>query len=114
MDRMAVLNPNGSTAEILQPPAVYEYDEEPAEAPAEEPVKEVPEEVPAEEPAAETAEEGTERGDRHDDFALHDVIHGQYQAQRRRNDADSHERLQVCLQSLPGIYGLAEHTPFLF
>jgi hypothetical protein len=56
MDRMAVLNPNGSTAEILQPPAVYEYDEEPAEASAEEPVKEVPGEAPAEEPAAETAE----------------------------------------------------------
>ena len=56
MDRMAVLNPNGSTAEILQPPTVYEYDEEPAEAPAEEPVKEVHEEVPAEGPAAETVE----------------------------------------------------------
>ena len=54
MDRMAVLNPNGSTAEILQPPTVYEYDEEPAEAPAAEPVTEVAEEIPAEVP--ETAE----------------------------------------------------------
>ncbi len=49
MDRMAVLNPNGSTAEILQPPTVYEYDQEPAEAPAEEPVTEAVEE-PAEVP----------------------------------------------------------------
>lgn len=47
MDRMAVLNPNGSTAEILQPPTVYEYDQGPAEAPAEEPVTEAVE-VPAE------------------------------------------------------------------
>ena len=54
MDRMAVLNPNGSTAEILQPPTVYEYDEEPAEAPAAEPVTEGAEEIPAEVP--ETAE----------------------------------------------------------
>ena len=54
MDRMAVLNPNGSTAEILQPPTVYEYDEGPAEAPAAEPVTEVAEEIPAEVP--ETAE----------------------------------------------------------
>ena len=54
MDRMAVLNPNGSTAEILQPPTVYEYDEKPAEAPAAEPVTEVAEEIPAEVP--ETAE----------------------------------------------------------
>ena len=54
MDRMAVLNPNGSTAEILQPPTVYEYDEEPAEAPAAEPVTEVAEEIPAE--VSETAE----------------------------------------------------------
>ena len=63
MDRMAVLNPNGSTAEILQPPTVYEYDdvkEEPAEEPAAEEVVEAPAEAPAAEPEEAPAASETE------------------------------------------------------
>ena len=63
MDRMAVLNPSGSTAEILQPPTVYEYDdvkEEPAEEPAAEEVVEAPAEAPAAEPEEAPAASETE------------------------------------------------------